>query len=226
MNQERATAWQFTWYPPTDSMDFEISKKEIEEYAMRPLPPGYLIQGQMEQCPETKRYHYQAYLKSPQIRWVAAKKLLTYMDKEPHVEKAKNLIGLKKYCEKTDTRVAEIKSADKIPNCFEYQAIIAARWNWDEFKECIAEYSKQFPNKLPNEDELAMRYLDNLVAEDIESGRRGPEWIAVNPMWINSWKKFWRSIIKRHASSSTPPPSSEDGTPRPSGGGTFPADAS
>jgi len=45
-----------------------------------------------------------------------------------------------------------------------------------------------------------MNYIDTLVKRDIESGKRGCEWIAINPMWRSSWKKFWRSIIRRHGS--------------------------
>lgn len=196
---ERATLWAITWYPKEDPLDKEKSEKEIKAFAQKDLPPGCKLQGQMEQCPTTMKYHYQASLKTPQMRWSAAKKVLN--DDTVHIEKARNRTALMKYNEKEETRVAKIESKESIPSIFDYQTIIAQKWDWNEFTKFTQEYIKIFPRRAADQDELAMRYLDSLVAADIESGRRGAEWIATNPMWINAWKKFWRSIIKRNGAS-------------------------
>lgn len=192
---ERATRWSITWFPPTDSMNREISEAEIKQYAQRQLPPGWSIAGQMEQCSDTKRFHYQAMLKTPQVRKSA---VISQTDKA-HVEAAKNVVALTNYVSKEDTRVATIQSGNSIPTVFEYQTIVAQQWNEEEFqkvwKDAIEVATKT--NTVPDIDETAMRYIDSIVAADIESGRRGAEFIAINPMWRSSWKRFWRSIIKR-----------------------------
>lgn len=201
MTDDRATSWSVTWYPPTDSLNEVVSKREIDAYVARDLPPGWQVTGQMEQCPTTMRYHYQGYLKTTQSRKAAVIKM---MDKA-HIEKAYNAKGLERYVHKQETRVAEIATSEKIPTLFEYQGIIANKWREEEYKALwdvtIAHLAA---GDIPDTDEVAMRYLDKLVADDIESGRRGAEFIAINPMWRSSWKRFWRSIIKRNVSSSPP----------------------
>lgn len=193
---DRATVWSITWYPPTDSMSEAISKCEIEEYAKRQLPPGWKLKGQMEQCPETLRYHFQGMLKTPQTRFGAVQRM---MDKA-HIEAARNKDGLAKYVEKEESRVAKIDCANNIPTLFEYQTIIAEMWVEEEFK-FLWQKEIERPCRLADVNEVAMSYIDSLVEKDIEEGRRGAEFIAINPMWRASWKKFWRVIINRHASS-------------------------
>lgn len=202
---DRATCWgPNTWYPPTDAMDYEVSKKEIDEYKDRQYPPGVRLEGQMEQCPNTGRYHYQFMCKTPQMRFKAVVNMLTYMDKPAHVEKAKSSIAVVKYVNKDETRVAKIESAAPIPTLFEYQGIIAGKWDQNEYNRRLEIAIEK--NSFTDPDDVAMSMLDDIVALDIESGRRGAEFIAINPMWRSSWKKFWRSIIKRNASSSHGPP--------------------
>ena len=48
--------------------------------------------------------------------------------------------------------------------------------------------------------DVALEYVDDLVNEDIKAGLRGIEFIAINPMWRSSWKKFYSSIIFRSRS--------------------------
>lgn len=194
---ERSTCWSVTINNPTEE-DYNACKAEN-------LPSGWRVEGQEERGEEGTK-HLQLMLRTPQIRFAGVKKHFI----RAHIEVARNPIALQKYVNKDNTRDGEkIKAESKIPTIYEYQRIIVAKWNSDEFKQLMEEYIQAFPGRLPNEDELAMRYLDSLVATDIESGRPGAEFIATNPMWINSWKKFWRSIIKRHASH---PPSTPDGT--------------
>jgi len=173
---DRATCWSIT-----------INNPKMEEYQVV-LPPGWKLEGQLEMG-EQGTEHYQGMLRTPQTRFAAVKKHFP----RAHIEVARNKEALKKYVHKEDTRLSTVES---IPTLFEYQTIIAEKWVEDDFIK-IAE---SFPSKLP--DEVAMFYLDSLVARDIESGRRGAEFIAINPMWRSSWKHFWRSIINRNARSS------------------------
>lgn len=175
---DRSTCWSITINNPTDE-DMQIE-----------LPAGWRLTGQIEQGAEGTR-HYQGMLNTPQVRFTAVKKIF----KRAHIEVAKNRKALEKYVHKVDTRVEAVadRSSD-IPTLFEYQTIIAAAWDNDEFNEMVAKPT----NQLTNTNELAMRYVDNLVARDIEENcRRGAEFIGINPMWRSSWKIFWRSIIKR-----------------------------
>lgn len=173
---ERATCWSIT-----------INNPVIEDYQI-PLPAGWKLEGQLEKG-EQGTEHYQGMLRTPQIRFSAVKKVFP----RAHIEVARNPAALKKYVHKEETRTSIVESG---PTMFEYQTIIAGKWE----DEGYSKWTQSFPNKSP--DEVAMLYLDSLVAEDIESGRRCAEFIAINPMWRSSWKFFWRSIIKRHAASS------------------------
>ena len=90
--------------------------------------------------------------------------------------------------------MADISS--NIPTLFDYQHQIANKWNDDEFNRMCDEVGDEQFAKL-GIDEIALRYVDKLVAIDIENGINGIEYIAVNPMWRSAWKKFWRALVKR-----------------------------
>lgn len=173
---ERATCWSIT-----------INNPLITDYQI-PLPVGWTLEGQLEKG-EQGTEHYQGMLRTPQARFSAIKKVFP----RAHIEVAKNPAALKKYVHKEETRVAEV---ERIPTLFEYQTLIAKKWVEDEYQERVKRCIQS--NKVPDFDEIAMCYLDTLVATDIEqNGRRGAEFIAINPMWRASWRKFWRSIIIR-----------------------------
>lgn len=188
----RGTCWSVTWFPPTDSTDFEVSKAEIEAYSKRQLAPGWKLSGQIEQCPDTKRYHFQAMLRTPQVRFSAVVNAMS----KAHIELAKNKSALASYVTKEESRVATIESTQAIPTLFEYQGMIAEKYDEEECKAFIArrmevtEWKEQY-------GEAFVKYIDSLVAKDIKSGRRGAEYIAVNPMWRSAWKLFGPEIISR-----------------------------
>lgn len=211
---DRATAWSITWYPE-HSMDEAVAKLEVEEFAKRQLPPGWKLKGQFEQCPKTKRYHFQALLRTTQQRFKAVKRAMG----NAHIEIARNVKALEKYVEKEDTRAATIVAAQHVPTIWEYQTIISSQWNKETYnerwmEECNRADLRSAPTPDPND--VALSYVDELVATDIENGRRGAEWIAINPMWRASWRKFWRSIIKRDGAAkqeSSSPPADEAQAP-------------
>lgn len=190
---ERGTCWSVTWYPEEISMDLENSKVAIDKYAQRQLPPGWVIQGQMEQCPKTQRYHFQAMLKTPQVRKSA---VIKEMDRA-HIELARGKAALSKYVQKEESRVASVESSQPIPNMYQYQDIIAGLY--DE-EECARFLTSRLRATEGNEDwrESFVKYIDTLVAKDVRDGRRGAEFIAINPMWRSSWKLFGQDIIARY----------------------------
>lgn len=181
---DRATCWSITINNPTP-LDLKPS-----------LPMGWSMIGQMEKGAEGTE-HYQGCLKTPQVRFSAVKKHFP----RAHIEIARNKPALELYVQKSDTRVsavAEIKS--EIPNLFEYQHTVAKRWDDQEFNDFLDERAEREAKsaKQTPVDDLAMEYLDILVSRDISEGKQGVEYIAVNPMWRNSWKKFWRAILTRY----------------------------
>jgi len=183
---ERATSWSITINNPTDVE----TRCEV---------PGWSLEGQYEVGEEGTR-HFQGMLKTPQVRFAAVKKVFP----RAHIEVARNEQALKNYVHKVDSRV-DVYTPGAVPTIFQYQAEVAAKWipeEWEKRKVNIKDQDKL--------DECAMRYLDSIVEDDIISGKRGCEWIAINPMWRSSWKKFWASIITRHALSLPPSSPSEE----------------
>lgn len=153
--------------------------------------PGWKLSGQYEQGEEGTR-HFQGMLETPQVRFSAVKRAYP----RAHIEVARNKKALQAYTQKEDTRLDAFASAG-VPTIFEYQRRVCELWSWTKFLECRA----MFPNK--PEDEIALIYLDGICADMILSGAAGLEFVAINPMWRSSWKKFYRPIITRYASSLT-----------------------
>lgn len=176
---DRATCWSIT-----------INNPKEEEY-QKPLPPSWKLTGQLEEGDEEGTLHFQGMLKTNQVRFSAVKKEFP----RAHIEVARNKEALAKYVTKEETRVASVQS---IPTLFEYQTIIADKWDEDEWQQRWQYAIDNAGLTMPDLTEQAMRYLDSLVEADIANGRRGAEFIAVNPMWRSSWMRFWRSIINRH----------------------------
>lgn len=203
MSDQRATCWSIT-----------INNPKEDEYRIV-LPPKWKLEGQLERGDNEGTLHYQGMLSTPQVRFAAVKKVFP----RAHIEVARSKAALAKYVHKEETREREVVN---IPTLFEYQTIIANLWDEQEFERRwnVATQSATATTP-PNTDDVAMLYLDRLVADDIESGRRGAEFIAINPMWRSSWKKFWRSIINRHASSTSSGTQDAQGPPS----GTKGADA-
>lgn len=182
MSDQRATCWSIT-----------INNPKEDEYKIV-LPARWKLEGQLERGAEGTE-HYQGMLNTPQVRFAAVKKVFP----RAHIEVARNKVALAKYVHKEETRVAAVEA---IPTLFEYQTIVANLWNEEVFKSrWDAAVAGATATAVPDIDDVAMRYIDGIVADDIQRGRRGAEFIAINPMWRSSWRKFWRSIINRNASS-------------------------
>lgn len=177
---QRATCWSITINNPVPT-DIPVSDA---------LPAKWVLQGQLEEGKEGTT-HYQGMLTTPQTRFSQVKKIFP----RAHIEIAKNRTALEKYVHKSDTRIMEIPTvSSSVPTLFDYQSTIAGRWVSTEFDK----YIDNFKDK--EIGEVALLYVDSLVEKDIINGMRGIEFIAINPMWRSSWKKFWRGIILRHRS--------------------------
>jgi len=153
--------------------------------------------------------HFQGMLKTPQVRPSAVKKVFP----RAHIEVARDPQALSKYCHKEETR---LETHITQLNMFTAQKLIADQWNEVEWQAIIRPHMEKGETDFGAQ---ALEYLDTLVAVEITKGTQCLEFIAINPMWRSSWKRFYRSIIKRHArqvqapSSPPPPGGSEDDTP-------------
>jgi len=203
MTTLKGTCWSITINNPTE--------QEVNAWT---IIPGWHMEGQYEQGGKTGTRHFQGALKTPQVRLSAVKRVFP----RAHIEPARNAKALAIYVNKEDTRV-EAYQAEGVPTIFEYQRIVANEWDNAEFtrRRCSDEYLKRVDYDVGN---LALQYVDEICAKKIEQGALGLEFIAINPMWRSSWKKFYSSIITRNATprsqaSAPPPPQSPEAQPQP-----------
>lgn len=182
---ERASCWSITINNPTSDDEQALKRLRDEVWFM-----GF--QSQLEQG-ENGTPHIQGMLKTTQQRFSTIKKALP----RAHIEVARNVKALAQYVQKSDTRLAERdEMARDIPTLFEYQGMVAAEIRYEEIVEYQATMDKTGLKMSMGDAALAV--VDAVVARHIASGKRGVEFIAINPMWRSSWKKFFYSIIKRN----------------------------
>ncbi|AYP28961.1 MAG: replication-associated protein [Cressdnaviricota sp.] len=200
----RGTNWSVTINNPMPAdMDFGW----VAEH------PGWSIEGQMEVGKEGTP-HYQGLLRTPnKPSFSTVHKLLP----RAHLETARNVKHLEAYVHKDETRVAQVDTvSSKIPTLFAYQTLVAQRLSMDNIGKCMRDMKIAATSKA-QADYVMEYHVDRLVNEDIRAGVRGIEYIAINPMWIASWRKFWRSIIirdgQRSSYESAPRTPSEEGSP-------------
>jgi len=176
---QRGTCWSITINNPTEQ---DISPT---------LPPGWKQTGQMEEGKEGTP-HFQGMVTTPQVRFSAVKKVYP----RAHIELARNRQALDSYVHKDDTRVADVADRQSnIPTLFDYQHTVARKWDDDEWRGFLDRRLEESPKM--SVGDIALDYVDSIVAIDIENGVCGVEYIAINPMWRSAWKKFWRSMVAR-----------------------------
>lgn len=174
---QRATYWSIT-----------INNPEEAEYTNVPMPPGWVLEGQLEEG-EQGTIHFQGCLKTTQLRMSSVKRFFP----RAHIEIARNVKALKEYVHKDETRVAEVKST-QAHNVFTLQELVFAHWDDKRFNR----YVEYLINSRMDESEAHLKFADILVGELIENGATGGiEYVCVCPAWRHSIKKFGRSMIKR-----------------------------
>lgn len=166
---DQATCWSLTIF----DMNEVDNWKKI---------PGWKLSGQYEEGKETGKKHFQGMLQTPQVRFSAIKRVFP----GAHIEPARDRAALAKYTSKEETRVATYEAAG-VPSLFDYQDTIAGLWDVEEFGRRRSDdaYLKRYKYDV---GDLALAYVDELVASEIVKGQRGIEFIGINPMWRSSWK--------------------------------------
>jgi len=176
---DRASNWSIT-----------INNPKEEDYKVI-LPAGWTLEGQIEQG-EEGTLHFQGYLKTNQVRFSAVKKIFP----RAHIEAARNVQALQNYVHKTETRVSEVATQHSTHvSMFDFMHILARMWNDAEFDTFCRENERQYRGDM---GEIRLGYVDTLVGKLIvDEQLNGIEYIGVNPMFRNAWKRYGASIILR-----------------------------
>jgi len=173
--QTKTTQWAFTAY-------------EDQWKLFEAMDPGIKKWGwQVEECPDTKRLHYQGYIllyKQQRFSYVIG------LIPGVHIQKARNWKALLNYCCKLETRVpgtVPVEYVNDIPSHFQYAERVGRE---------IAEGCRGM-GRSPTEilHPKLMELIENIVKRDIQEGKRYAAWIASNPQWKAMWKPYGISFI-------------------------------
>lgn len=174
---QRATAWSVVINNPTNS---------DEECINQARQRGWQVEGQKEKG-ENGTPHYQLFVKTPQVRFSAVKKMFP----RAHIDEARNVAALRQYVSKEETRIGEL------PTQSEFYPSLAKFWilftNWYDnvkFRSGDASY-----HPAPY-GEAALSILDEFVADIITKGYH-VETMGVNPQIRSSVKNYLEAILIR-----------------------------
>lgn len=170
MTDARASNWSVTINNPSvcDEENIGIARQK-----------GWQVEGQKERG-ENGTEHYQLYVNTrSQQRFSALKKAFP----RAHIEVARNVMKLKEYVVKEDTRVGELPES-RYPS----QAQV---WKW--FQEYFDTYK---PSGDGIDDEEMLYIFDKMIHQKIREGYY-VELMAVNPQIRSVIKMFGRSIVAR-----------------------------
>lgn len=186
---DRASCWSITINNPSDA-DVKVE-----------LPAKWKLEGQYEEGAEGTR-HFQGMLTTPQVRFSAVKKVFP----RSHIEVARNKKALEQYVKKEETRVGEFETkVSEIPSWYEYSNELAKRFDLDEYNQKTRELQAKDIFDYETYGNLRLKMIDAMIEEDIESGRKGIEWIGVNPNFRQAWKRYGVALARREQRSDDPP---------------------
>lgn len=178
---ERASCWSITINNPT-AQDTSVD-----------LPSQWVLEGQYEQGKEGTQ-HFQGLLRTPQVRFSAVKKVFP----RAHIEVARNASALKVYVHKSDTKVGEFETRkSEIPSWYEYSDELASRFDLDAYNERIRNLTDKQLLDYDVFGNVRLLMIDQMIEKDLEEGRKGIEWIGVNPNFRQAWKRYGISMVKR-----------------------------
>ena len=183
MTEIRSNCWSITIFDET--------------YKTAQYPKTWELTGQLEKCPETGKEHYQGMLTTPQERFAAIKKVF----RTAHIEKARKPTALAQYVKKEDTRLQSVPDRKgDIPTLWDYSEKVAILWNDDDFNKICDDFdvNASLADKTKTtQGDLALRYVDSIISQEIRNGSFGVEFIAINPMFRSAWKKFYADMVLR-----------------------------
>jgi len=157
---------------------------------------GWTCEGQLEECPETGRKHYQFAIKTPQVRMSQVIKVF----KGAHIEPARNKDALLQYVKKSETRIGDMPdvSANKFPTADKFlnlvcQELLDTNTVPKQYRMIVGE-GDWYNGRVHDDDKLGA--LDYATGQLIRKGIVC-ELHAVNPQIRSAWKKFSTDICFR-----------------------------
>jgi len=189
MATNRATCWSVTINNPTPS--------DYEEMDMA-RSKGWKVEGQVEKG-ENGTPHRQLCVRTPQVRFSAMKKAFA----RGHIEVARNVVALRNYVAKEETKVSELPAQDnKYPSLAKTWELIFESFythdkdGWDEcalYDGKVRLYRDQDQRELES-DPLA--WLGEATATLIKQGYFVEHHVC-NPSVRSQWKNFHEEILIR-----------------------------
>lgn len=196
MSNVRGSHWSVTINNPTE--------KDEEEIALA-RQKGWSVEGQKE-IGESGTPHYQLYVRTPQVRFSAVKKMFS----RAHIELAKSPAALANYVHKEETRVGQLsESQDQYPSLSKlwkllYQWLTECRgYEFEAIKpnndSCLSPCRVRFLNKREDQKRFATSPLDifdEFIKDMICSGYH-VESMGINPQIRGAWNNYWSAILHR-----------------------------
>lgn len=172
----RATSWSVTAFFDTP----KTPSKQTREYQIdEARRKGWVVEGQVEKCPETGNLHYQMLVKTPQTRASA----LMGAFPQAEIQVARNVSALQTYVHKDETRVEEMKKVS-----------VAITWTnvCDKFFLWVIEYGEA----MVVDHERRLQLWDQFIEESIGEGIMC-DLIGVNPQYRSCIMKYWTGYVRR-----------------------------
>nr|WAE42277.1 MAG: replication associated protein [Cressdnaviricota sp.] len=187
LSSKKASCWSITINNPTDD-----DHKQINDLPSKPWFKSW--EGQMEEG-EDGTPHIQGMLRTKSVIFGSVKKALS----RAHIEVAKNVLALKQYVHKDETRTGELKSLKVFTNEDFYQHI---KEFYDSYEEVAAAYQKYLDDREDAEvdkgvDNFPYKTLKQIASSLIVGGQSYVEILAVNPQMKSSFKEYFLPIMKR-----------------------------
>jgi hypothetical protein len=186
MSTDRASFWSGT----------QFNLKAFEDQQNAAAQRGWSVTGQLEECPKTKRQHYQFAVKTGQVRMSQVRKVFP----GAHIESARKPAALLQYVEKEDTRVGQLpETSSMYPNLAQLWKLMLEYMITDKY--FIVEGDTIVVNeRQPWTKCTQLEWFDEFVHISIQDGYH-IETLAVNPQTRSCWKLYASSIIVRELAS-------------------------
>lgn len=185
--KDKSSHWSITINNPTD--------EDMRQWnGLKGLHWVKEVMGQIEKG-ENGTEHIQGYVKTDRVRFTQIKDALP----RAHIEIAKNVVALKKYVQKEETRVAAIPTT-KVATAADVQNQILdlveahGKYKYGELFTVEQMYMYRLDKQLAEEWEM---WVDQAVKKLILQGYYGVEFVMANPQVRAAFRKYLPEIIFR-----------------------------
>jgi len=161
-----------------------VPRARCEEQIEAAKGLGWGIEGQVEGGEKEGTPHYQFYVRTPQIRFSAVKKVFP----TANIQKARNVAALKQYVHKDKGRLEEFKTVDM--KFIQFKDIRDRFFDW----VLATYYPEEEEVELNDADYMGIwdKFIGMSIAEGIEC-----DVIGVNPQYRSCIQRYWKSYVHR-----------------------------